>query len=160
MNYKRSLAGIAGLVGSLALAPNVSWADYCLAFPTVPTFTMVGRGFVIPAKGQCKLWIGFTPSGSSNSPSAGTACTSSDGSNLSLTITTMQSGQVFFDSISMALPAQTGTDDETLLGTGSASATVDGAKCTPKSNPIPAAFSGTEVSGQQESPDLGIMGRP
>jgi len=32
MNYKRSLAGIAGLVGSLALAPNVSWADYCLTF--------------------------------------------------------------------------------------------------------------------------------
>jgi hypothetical protein len=44
MYCKRWLAGIATLVASMAVAPSVSWAiDYCITFPTAPTYTLVGR---------------------------------------------------------------------------------------------------------------------
>jgi hypothetical protein len=82
MRYKRFLAGITALAASLALAPGASRAaDYCVTFPTAPTYTLVGRAFVVPPKGKCKPWNRFTPQNSTNSPSVGTGCTSSDGSN-------------------------------------------------------------------------------
>jgi hypothetical protein len=66
----------------------------------------------------------------------------------------MEGNVVLFDSVSMALPAQTGTDNEIALSIFSISVTVDGAKCTPSSNPIPA------VSGHPDASDIGATHRP
>jgi hypothetical protein len=105
-------------VVGLFLAPAVARArDYCVSFPTVPSYVLVGRGFTIPKKGQCKLWIGFSPQSDVNQPSTGTGCTSSDGSHLNLSITTgFPEGAPFveFDSIS-SLPEQSGTTHLVLL---------------------------------------------
>jgi hypothetical protein len=154
MHYK-SLTRTVALVAILVVAPSVSRAgDYCLTFPNEPSFTLVGRGFTIPPKGKCKAWIGFSSQDNSNNPSTGTGCTSSDGSNLSIGITTMEGDIVLFDSASMALPAQTGTDDETAVDGGSVSGPVNGAQCKPSSNPIPAIASGQRVTRQ-----VGLMSR-
>ena len=75
-----------------------------------PGSQFVGRGFTIPGKGQCKPFTGFFTA-VKNAPAAGTGCTSTDGSNFSLTILSSwpgSGGVVFMDSISMSLPAQSG----------------------------------------------------
>lgn len=73
------------------LAPLCSnAADYCIA--TNGGFgnggsTFVGKNFVMPTAGLCVPWSGFTKTASSViAISAGTACKSSDGKALELTI--------------------------------------------------------------------------
>jgi hypothetical protein len=133
----RAVLGIAA--AGLFLAPALSSAtDYCITFP-VSGFVVVGRGFAVPAKGQCKPWNGFSAQGGINSPSTGVGCTSSDGSHFNLTfITTFPQGPTatFFeeDQMSLALPTQTGNDSFTTFSGGSVSsggpATANGAKCS------------------------------
>jgi hypothetical protein len=93
--------------------------DYCVTLLNNPNVEFVGLSFKIPGKGKCNAWHGFEASLShpNNFPSAGTGCTSSDGSQFNITITTTQPtvGAVIFDSITLALPTQTGTDSETIL---------------------------------------------
>jgi hypothetical protein len=65
-------------------------ADYCIA--TNGGFgkggsSFIGKGFVLPAAGSCVRWSGFTKTASSViAISSGTACRSSDGKALELTI--------------------------------------------------------------------------
>lgn len=98
----------------LTLAPSAALAkNYCISgFPN-KLYSLVGQGFAIPAKGKCKTWVGFNPEGA-NWPTTGTGCTSSDGSNFSLTVTTgaesagESAGFAEIDAITLDLPAQTG----------------------------------------------------
>ncbi len=117
--------------------------DYCLSFPATPSFVIVGKGFSIPPKGNCKAWVGFSPQSNHDSPSTGTACTSSDGTTMNMTITTSfpEGGGGFeTESIALNLPSQSGTDNYTYgfgttLGSGGP-VTANGAKCS--KNTIPA----------------------
>ena len=143
---KSAIAILGASVFTLML-PGLSVAkDLCLTIGSgSPPYLLIGKGFTVPSKGKCKPWTGLTEQGptvgsSTNSPSAGTACTSSDGSHMNLTITTSfpSSGDFFLDSISVALPGLTGTDFNARLGTGDTigSFTAVGAFCAPV--PIPA----------------------
>src|SRR5208283_2985133 len=75
-----------------------------------PSYILVGIGFTVPGNGKCKPWAGFIASG--NFPTAGMGCTSSDGSNLSLTLTSGSEPAEFveIDVIRLSLPSQTGED--------------------------------------------------
>ena len=140
-------AGIAGLVTVLILAQGVALAkgakNYCISgFPN-PAYIQVGQGFKIPAPGKCKAFNGFNAQ-SSNVPTVGIGCTSSDGTNLSFTLTTgARAGSppfVELDAISLSLPSQTGSvaGQEIFsngVGTFTGSAIV-GAACS--TNTIPA----------------------
>jgi hypothetical protein len=137
------LAGFIGLAALLSLAPAAQAKDYCLFDQTVPSYVLVGRGFTIPTKGKCKAWTGFTAQAGFNSPTAGTGCTSSDGSHLALTLTTsfpQNGGDVEIDSINLSLPAQSGASNFNFLSGGTASSgspfPVVGQVCNP--TPIPA----------------------
>ena len=143
------LFGIAGMA-ALLMSGVAQASDYCITFPSAPNFELVGRGFTIPGKGTCGAWIGFTPEGSFNSPSAGTGCTSSNGSHLSLTITTSapeHNGNIIIDSITLSLPGATGTDNEAQIVVGVTgsipAAAADSGKCKSVIK-IPAAISGFE----------------
>ena len=149
----RLRAVVAGL-SILVLVPGVSMAkDFCISFTAFPSSQFVGRGFTIPGKGQCKPFNGFFVPGK-NTPLSGTGCTSTDGSDFSLTTLNSspeQGGDVFIDSISLALPSHSGTDNETQnISTGAASIVsfaVTGAACTkvvipavePDTAPLPGA---------------------
>jgi hypothetical protein len=93
------LRAVLAWLSILVLVPGVLLAkekdskekDYCIGFPGHGGFALVGQGFVIPDKGKCDPWTGFfIPN--ENSPSAGTACTATDGSDLSITITSSTPG--------------------------------------------------------------------
>jgi hypothetical protein len=145
------------LLVAFAIAPTASWAaDYCVTFPTVPDYVLVGRGFIIPLKGKCRTWTGFALQSGSNSPTSGTGCTSSDGSNLTLGLTTMQGTAVIFDAVSLALPSQAGSDNENAVNGVPVSAAATGAHCTVASHPIPAVTSeqtsATTSIGLQSNP--------
>ncbi len=143
-------AGIAGFVTLLFLTPGVVLAkNYCISgFPNT-NYILVGQGFKIPAKGKCKAWTGFNAQG--NFPTAGMGCTSSDGSNFSVTLTTgfVADSFVDIDAISLSLPAQTGEylsqtlDGGTVTSSGPASGIVGGACST---NTIPAVTEGGAAS--------------
>jgi hypothetical protein len=117
-------AGFFGLIALVSLASAAQAKDYCLFDQTVSSYVLVGRGFTIPAKGACKSWIGFTAQNGFNSPTAGTGCTSSDGTHLDLTLTTsfpQSGGDVEFDSIELSLPGQSGASNFNFLSGGIAS---------------------------------------
>lgn len=105
------LRAVLGGLAMLVLVPGVSQAkDYCIGFTGFPGSEFVGRGFTIPGKGQCKPFTGFFTA-VKNAPAAGTGCTSTDGSNFSLTILSSwpgSGGVVFIDSITLSLPALSG----------------------------------------------------
>jgi hypothetical protein len=152
--------GLAGLAVVLLLVPSVAQAkNFCISgFPN-PNWLLVGKGFVVPGKGVCKAWLGFNPANTNNSPTNGIGCTSSDGTNLSLNVTTSDSedGFVEIDSISLALPAKTGSVVGQDIGGNSvvsfsASSGITGAVCT--TNTIPA------VSGSSASEVLNGAGNP
>ena len=136
----------------LVLLPGVSLAkDYCVTVPSVPGVIAVGRGFSVPAKGTCKQWLGFSGGSlaTQNNPTAGAGCTSSDQSHLSLTNTGSipeGGGGVFIDSVTLTLPAQTGTLTETQLSSGSVVVvgpfSVVGAPCTKVAIPAVTVTSG------------------
>lgn len=133
----RLRAGIAGLLGILIFAPGAAMAkNFCISgFPN-PAWVLVGQGFVIPPKGKCKPWTGFNTE-VGNAPSAGVGCTSSDGANLALTVTTT-SGPIGFaeiDAVSLALPSRKGSwAGQFMAGsavtTSKASSGISGAICT------------------------------
>jgi hypothetical protein len=152
----RAVLGIAAV--GLFLAPGFSHAgDYCISFPSAPTFIVVGRGFAIPPKGQCRPWNGFSAQADLNSPSNGVGCTSSDGTHFNLMFTTAfaEAGALYeVDEMSLALPAQTGNDFSTGFDGGSGSSsgplTVNGAKCSKiaipaETEPGPASQMGNSV---------------
>ena len=152
----RLLAGAIGLAALLALVPTVR-ADYCLTSVANPTYVLVGRGFIIPGKGKCKPWVGFTAQAGFNSPTSGTACRATDGSHLGLTLTTSfpeaqgaSAGFVEIDSITLALPAQTGTSNSTHFSSGGTPSAlvfdVTGQVC-PSKIPVPAVRDGASESG-------------
>jgi len=144
---------------TLVLFPAVSQAkDYCISFTAVPGIMLVGSGFSVPKKGTCKSWLGFDAGSlvTVNVPSSGVGCTSSDGSHLSLTLTLSnpEEGGIFgVDSITMTLPAQTGTDFETSVSAGDvagpASNPVAGAEC--KNVGIPPS-----IENQADAPRTGL----
>jgi hypothetical protein len=116
MALKRLLALTLAIVGSLAFLPAMSWAglkDYCITFTAPNPYLQVGRLFFIPPKGVCLPWIGFTPQNGLNSPSTGVGCTSSDDSQLTITMTTLEGGIYIFDSVTVALPGSSGVQTGT-----------------------------------------------
>ncbi len=133
-------AGIVGFVTLLILTPGVVLAkNYCIGGFFNPSYILVGIGFTVPGKGKCKPWAGFNAEG--NLPTAGMGCTSSNGSNLSLTLTTGNEvgGWVEMDVISLSLPSQTGEDAAQILESSaveSSSATgISGGACSTKTIP-------------------------
>jgi hypothetical protein len=148
MKHNGVWAGFLVLVAVFALTPAAR-ADYCLTNQTTPTYVLVGRGFVVPAKGACKPFNGFTGYLGQNSPTIGTGCKSSDGTRLNFTLTTSQpenNGFVEIDSITLVLPAQTGISNATYISggvPGAGSFIVAGGTCKPPPLPIPAALSDT-----------------
>jgi hypothetical protein len=140
MLWRSVLTAFAAII--ILAGSGVAQADYCLNIES-GVFIIIGRGFKIPAKGACKSWVGFSAQNSHNEPSSGTGCTASDGSTLNFTIVTSfpESGGGFEqDSITLALPSQTGTDTFTFVdasGTSGLSVSVAGSKC--KGTAVPSA---------------------
>jgi hypothetical protein len=141
MYRTRLLPGILGLAILFVLPAACFGKDYCLTASAGGA--LVGRGFKVPGKGSCNAWIGFANTEDANPPSSGTGCTSSDGTTLNLTITStapQNAGNVFIDSVTLALPAQTGSDIETDVSNGGTSSfTITGGVC--KGIPISAVVS-------------------
>jgi hypothetical protein len=102
---------MAGVATILLLAPGLASAkNFCISgFPN-PSYIMLGQGFTVPKKGKCKVWIGFV-----EEPliaSTGTGCTSTDGTELMLSITSSTStGFSEVDGIALSLPSLSGSDD-------------------------------------------------
>ncbi len=138
-------------VGLLLTSVASQAADYCVTFPG---FVIVGKGFKVPPKGNCKPWNGFSAQSGHNSPSNGTGCTSSDGSQLNLMFITAfaEVGDSFEeDQMTISLPSGAVTDHFTNFsgGTGSSGGPVAGTAHTCTHNPIPA------VTGSESSSQLG-----
>lgn len=113
--------------------------DYCLSFPPF-SYTLVGKGFRMPAKGRCAPWVGFSPLGGWLAPSSGTACVSSDGSTAALTLTTSFDFVTLWDAIALSLPSGQGEDEQQGMEIGQAffaPAPAQGAVCAASANPIP-----------------------
>jgi hypothetical protein len=147
MYRTRLLPGIVGLAMLFVLPAACFGKDYCLT--ASGGGALVGRGFKVPGKGSCNAWIGFANTMDANPPSSGTGCTSSDGTTLNLTITSsepLNGGEVFIDSVTLALPAQTGSDIETDVSSGGTnSLTLTGGVC--KGIPISAVISDAPAGG-------------
>lgn len=131
------LATLLGMLGGAARA-----ADFCITVSPTDTTRYVGKNFKIPGPGKCKPWNGvYLPTFAAVSVSTGTACTSSDGTNLRINLVTARATIAFNDYIVLPLPDLTnGTlaeivpqfGDDTLNLTG-----ITAAKCDAKENPIP-----------------------
>jgi hypothetical protein len=140
MKYNSKLVAFLALGGLFVVAP-AAHADYCLTDLSTPTHILVGRGFVVPVKGACKPFNGFTPVLGQNSPIVGTGCKSSDGSHLNFTLTTTEpenSGFVEIDSISLVATTQMGTSFATFISNGipgPGSFSVSGGACKPPAIP-------------------------
>jgi hypothetical protein len=142
--FKTRLQTIIGIVALLVFSAGVARAkDYCVSLPSAPNYILVGQGFSIPPKGQCKPWTGFCLQLQENSPSVGTGCTSSDGTHLALAISTSfpeNVGQFVTDSIDLTLPTQSGLDGQALYNPPAtpqfAQIAAKGGTCKIK-NPIP-----------------------
>jgi hypothetical protein len=141
--------------------------NYCINFNAAPgQVLLVGQGFSLPSKGKCKAWQGSV-SGSAatfNFPIGGNGCTSSDGTNFSLTVTganQQNGGFALIGSVSLDLPAQTGTFQEQDLEGNSeitqSPTDVTGRACSPATIP---AVTTSPASTQQASPKIGILGLP
>ena len=139
--------------------------NYCINFSAAPgQVILVGRGFSLPTRGKCKAWQGSVGGSAAtfNYPLSGNGCTSSDGSNFSLTVTAATQnigGFAFIGSASLNLPLQTGTfQEQDLEGNSETSQSptdVTGGACS--SATIPAAIT-SPASTQQTSPKIGILG--
>jgi hypothetical protein len=107
---RKPKAGIAALAALAALTPGAAFAkNYCLTGFPDSSYKLVGINFKVPGNGKCAQFIGFNPIGA-NWPTSGTACTSSDGTILSFTLTTSGVSAPFFeiDAVTLSLPDQTG----------------------------------------------------
>jgi hypothetical protein len=123
----KHLACVAALLSILLWTPGTLLAK-CLNFSAFPNneVVLVLKGFTGPAKGACASVVGFTAGTTvtTNIPLSGSACTSSNGSELSITISgsnPQAGGNFFFGSATLSLPAKTGTYDEQDLASGSTS---------------------------------------
>jgi hypothetical protein len=151
MNRTYLLAGIIGIAALVSLASVAQAKNYCINDLNVPSYVLVGRGFHIPPKGQCKPWSGFTPQNGEDSPTTGTGCRSSDGSHFNLTLTTSfpyAGGDFEIDSITLALPGNTGVSSYSFFEGGVAiqvgTFPVTGGVCGKM--PIPAASPGNAAA--------------
>lgn len=135
-----ALASLLFAAPAAARPAPVRFTDYCLTFPGF-NYTLIGKGFSVPARGQCRGWIGFSPLGGFDAPSIGTGCLSSDGRKLSFTITTMFDYVTLFDNANLNMPMQTGDAEEQGIEIGltfpPAGAGVSGAACNASANRIP-----------------------
>jgi hypothetical protein len=138
----------------LILAPGVAQAkNYCISGFPASVWLLVGQTFSVPAKGKCKPWTGFNPADAENAPSVGVGCTSSDGANFTLNVSTSFVTAQFteIDVVRLSLPSQTGGAFAEVLNLGNpgtintfvVDSGVVGAPCTTSS--IPAAVTGTEA---------------
>src|SRR5689334_9270534 len=86
----KQLACATAVLAMLLSLPRTSLAK-CLTFSAFPNneLVLVLRGFTIPLSGACASVVGFTGGTlpTVDIPFSGGACTSSDGSKLSITIT-------------------------------------------------------------------------
>ena len=99
----RSSLGLA--LCAAALATPAMAKDFCLSNNGTDLF-VVGKGFKIPSKGQCKPFGGFFEGSDLVS---GNACTRSDGSAVYLNLNFSPGGGVENDNITLSLPSMTGT---------------------------------------------------
>src|SRR5262245_54111070 len=109
---KRILCSIAmATVLTTSLGTAAHAADFCVDEGGV---IFVGQGFKVPGKGKCKTWKGFLlVPGLAVSISAGTGCTTSDGSALKLHVVSSRATDFSSSYITMPLPSLTGgTNDE------------------------------------------------
>jgi len=142
MRYVNRLATCVALVGTLLWVGNARASDFCITESTGLGLTFVGKSFKIPGKGKCKPWIGFVKSGA-NYPSSGTACTTSDGSEVSVSITTAPFDGItnsLVDFFSFSLPGLGSMDASELPLGGSptfASGTATAGTCNPPKQTIP-----------------------
>ena len=142
---RRALIVSAGTAFLIALGAHQAAAinkDYCISFTDSSGYVLTGIGFVVPSANNCNTWTGFSAQSSHDSPSVGTACTSSDGTTMTLTIETTFPGfgtpYTEQDGIQITISSGSGTDQYTFnfQGTlGSGSAPVTGAACTAGSIP-------------------------
>jgi hypothetical protein len=106
-------AGIVALAALAALTPSAASAkNYCLSGFPDPSYTLVGINFKVPGKGKCSPFNGFNSEPvNADWPTSGTACTSSDDSTVSFTLTTSGVSAPFFeiDAVTLSLPEQTGS---------------------------------------------------
>ena len=120
----RRLATLMVTFGVLLSAPGLSMAaDYCIS---LSGGSLVVRGFTVPPRGQCRNGAGFVGGSlTPNIPITYVGCTSSDRSQLNFTLTGSNpgnGGNIFFGSVTLSLPAQTGTYNEQDLFDGSTNA--------------------------------------
>ncbi len=94
----------------LATAPAFA-GDYCITLGGPQAGTYVGKDFKIPKPGECANWRGECSVGCSpDNVQAGVACTASDGSHVSLGITTYYlADNRQFDWIRLNLPTSVGS---------------------------------------------------
>jgi hypothetical protein len=124
------VSGTAALL--CAAAVSAAESTYCVAvdggFGKGGT-TYIGRGFAVPAAGNCTPWSGFTKTGSSVIlTTTGTGCLSSDGKVLTLSLLStdpayLGPGQLASDYIALCpkgasgCPVGAGTDQGAFAGT-------------------------------------------
>jgi hypothetical protein len=102
-----AFATLSVLTPGAALAASAK--NYCISGFPDPSYKLVGIDFKVPGQGKCAAFNGFNPE-TANWPTSGTACTSSDGTTLSFTLTTSGVSAPFFeiDAVTLSLPDQTG----------------------------------------------------
>lgn len=152
-------ACIAGFVAALFLVPSLALAkNFCVSgFPN-SSYILVGIGFKVPAKGACKAFNGFNAETGGGVASSGIGCTSSDGTTLTLSVTSgsEEFGFAEIDTVSLSLPSLTGTVIgqaifNSAVSTFGPSTGINGAACTTKVIPAlvggpPSARSGDGIS--------------
>ncbi len=134
-------------IGALALstapakAQLLNGTDYCLTFSPSPYTLFVGQGYTIPPKGQSRPWNGFAVVGGFMVPVSGNGTTSSDGTTWKLTSFDNMDGTMFFDGVTLNLPAQTGENFPQGIQLGrsfqSYPESATGTICAPGSHPVP-----------------------
>jgi hypothetical protein len=129
----------------VAVAPAAR-ADFCIENESTTSQILVGKGFVVPAKGECKPFNGFTAYLGHNSPIVGTGCMSPDGSQLNFSLFTTypeNNGLVEIDSLPLSEPSGMGVDMPTFISGGvaggGAAFEAIGFKCGKPPVPIPDA---------------------
>jgi hypothetical protein len=144
-------AGIVTFATFLFLTPNAALAkNYCITGFPDSTYFLVGVNFKVPGNGKCTSFNGFNPE-IANWPTTGTACTSSDGTNLAFTLTTSGVSASFaeIDSISLSLPDQTGTVAGQIITANSVNSfvgsSIAGGSCS--NSDIPSAVDGDTSAG-------------
>lgn len=135
MNHHKKLTTTvlsSALAALITAAAQAAESNYCIAvdggFGKGGT-TFIGKGFSLPAEGNCVPWSGFTKTaGSVILTSTGTGCLSSDGKVLTVSISSsdpayLGPGQIGSDYISLCpkgnsgCPVGTGSDQGEFAGT-------------------------------------------